>query len=209
MWVLGSSLRCINFQIQSYSLVSSALSLQGQNHRGFTPCPYMLSLCYAHYRQLTLSGQKVQYNRLSTVKCHQIFKNSFSCFFHVMFPQSLQTKSDADRRVFCPTVERARWHVTGGLSNKDRIITVTPGFDPRERQRIFPVVCVRTSSEANPASCPMGTGGSFPGVKRGRSVTLTTHPHLLPRSRMIRSHIVSPCCRLRGVAGQLYFIFIY
>jgi hypothetical protein len=55
----------------------------------------------------------------------------------------------------------------------------------------------------------MGTGGSFPRVKRVRSVTLTTHPHLLPRSRIIRSHIVSPCCRLRGVAGQLYFIFIY
>jgi len=25
-------------------------------------------------------------------------------------------------------------------------------------------------------SCPMGTGGPFPGVKRGQVVTLTTHP---------------------------------
>jgi hypothetical protein len=71
MWILGS-LRCINFQIQSYSLLSSELSLQGQNYRGFAPCPYLLSLCFVHYRQLTLSGQKVQYNRLSTVKCYQI-----------------------------------------------------------------------------------------------------------------------------------------
>jgi hypothetical protein len=36
--------------------------------------------------------------------------------------------------------------------------------------------CVQTSSEANPASYPKGTGGAFPGVKRGRGVTLTTHP---------------------------------
>jgi len=28
----------------------------------------------------------------------------------------------------------------------------------------------------------MGTGVLSPGVKRGRGVTLTTHPHLVPRS---------------------------
>jgi hypothetical protein len=37
-------------------------------------------------------------------------------------------------------------------------------------------LCVQTSSEAHPASSKMGTGGSFPGVKRGRGVMLTTHP---------------------------------
>jgi hypothetical protein len=31
-----------------------------------------------------------------------------------------------------------------------------------------------------------------PGVKRGRGVTLTTHPHLVPRSRMSGSYISSP-----------------
>jgi hypothetical protein len=30
----------------------------------------------------------------------------------------------------------------------------------------------------------MGTGGSFPGGKSGRGVKLTTHLHLVPRSRM-------------------------
>jgi hypothetical protein len=30
----------------------------------------------------------------------------------------------------------------------------------------------------------MGTGALSPGVKHGRGVTLTTHPHLVPRSRM-------------------------
>jgi hypothetical protein len=29
---------------------------------------------------------------------------------------------------------------------------------------------------AHPSSCTMGTGGPFPGAKRGRGVTLTTHP---------------------------------
>jgi hypothetical protein len=28
-----------------------------------------------------------------------------------------------------------------------------------------------------------------PGLKRGRGATLTTHPHLVPRSRMSRSHV--------------------
>jgi hypothetical protein len=32
----------------------------------------------------------------------------------------------------------------------------------------------------------------FPGLKRNRVVTLTTHPHLVPRSWMSRSYIFSP-----------------
>jgi hypothetical protein len=43
-------------------------------------------------------------------------------------------------------------------------------------------LCVQTGSEAHPASYPMGTGSYFPGLKRSRGVTLTTHPHLVPRS---------------------------
>jgi hypothetical protein len=45
--------------------------------------------------------------------------------------------------------------------------------------RDFPLV--QTAPGAHPASCTMGTG-SFPGVKCGRGVTLTTHPLLAPRS---------------------------
>jgi len=44
---------------------------------------------------------------------------------------------------------------------------------------------VQTSPGAHPASCTMGTG-SFPGVKCGRGVTLTTHPLLVPWSRKSR-----------------------
>jgi hypothetical protein len=43
-------------------------------------------------------------------------------------------------------------------------------------------LCVQTGSRAHPASCTMGTGVLSPGVKCGRGMMLTTHPHLVPRS---------------------------
>jgi hypothetical protein len=62
-----------------------------------------------------------------------------------------------------------------------------------------------TSSDAHPASCPVRTSGSFPKVKRGQGVTLTTHPHLVPRSRMNTSYISTLPWRLHGDRGQLDF----
>jgi hypothetical protein len=63
---------------------------------------------------------------------------------------------------------------------------------------------VQTSPGAHPASCTMGTG-SFPGVKCGRGVTLTTHPLLEPRSWKSRS-MTSPLWVTTGHAtGLLYF----
>jgi hypothetical protein len=53
-------------------------------------------------------------------------------------------------------------------------------------------LCVQTGSEAHPASCTMSTGGPFPGAKRGRGLSLTTHTHVVPRSRMSRSYTSSP-----------------
>jgi hypothetical protein len=47
---------------------------------------------------------------------------------------------------------------------------------PGRAKNFFCSVCVQTSSETDPASSPMGNGGPFPGVKRGRGVKLTTHP---------------------------------
>ena len=52
------------------------------------------------------------------------------------------------------------------------------GIESRWR-RDFPPV--QTGPEAHPAYCKIGTG-SFPGVKCGRGVLLTTHPLLVPRS---------------------------
>jgi hypothetical protein len=42
-------------------------------------------------------------------------------------------------------------------------------------------------------------GVLYPGVKRGRGVTLTTHPHLVPRLSMRRSYTSSPPMRLHGM----------
>jgi hypothetical protein len=75
---------------------------------------------------------------------------------------------------------------------------------PAEAKNSSSVLCVQTSSEARPASYPIGTGVLSLGVKRGRGVTLTTHRPLVPRSRMSRNYTSSPPCRLHGDSGTAY-----
>jgi hypothetical protein len=58
---------------------------------------------------------------------------------------------------------------------------------------------VQTGSEAHPAPCTMGTAGPFPGPKRGRGMTLTTHLHLMPRSKNEYELYYSPSKRRYGV----------
>jgi succinate dehydrogenase/fumarate reductase cytochrome b subunit len=74
----------------------------------------------------------------------------------------------------------------------------------------FPLASVSRPalSEAHPASCTMGTWGPFPAVKRNRGVTLTTHPLLVPRSRMNRSYISSlPRCLHGGSGAALFLLY--
>jgi hypothetical protein len=81
-------------------------------------------------------------------------------------------------------------------------------FDPQQGHRIFLL-----APASRPALGPTQPhiqwvpGVLSPGVKRGRGVTLTTHPHLVPRLRMSRSYTSSPPPHVppRRVAGQLYF----
>jgi hypothetical protein len=61
----------------------------------------------------------------------------------------------------------------------------------------------QTGSEAHSASCTMGTRGPFPGVNRGRGVTLTTHPHLVSGSRMWSYIHPHPLVVYMAVARQL------
>jgi hypothetical protein len=69
-----------------------------------------------------------------------------------------------------------------------------PGFDPRQRQRIFSSsLCVQTSSEAHLASYPKGT----------------SRQHLVPRSRMSRGYLSSPLWRLHGGSGDIFFFYHY
>jgi hypothetical protein len=74
------------------------------------------------------------------------------------------------------------------------------GFDPRRGQRIFLLASVSRPAPG-PTQPPIQwvPGVLSPGVKRGRGVMLTTHPHLVPRSWMSRSYISSPPKRLHGV----------
>jgi hypothetical protein len=69
--------------------------------------------------------------------------------------------------------------IVSGYGLDDRAIGVQ---SPAGAKDFSSILCVQTGSEAHPASCIMDTGGPFPGAKHGRGVTLTTHPHLVPRS---------------------------
>jgi hypothetical protein len=64
--------------------------------------------------------------------------------------------------------------------------------------RDFPPV--QNGPGAHPASCTMGTG-SFPAIKCGRDVTLTTHPFLAPRSWKSRTISLSPLGHYRACNG--------
>jgi hypothetical protein len=71
----------------------------------------------------------------------------------------------------------------------------------RQRERIHPLASV-----SRPALGPTQPPVLSPGVKRGRGVTLTTHPNVVPRTRMSMIYIFSFPWRLHSVVGQLYFI---
>jgi hypothetical protein len=83
------------------------------------------------------------------------------------------------------------------------------GSIPAEAKDFSSSLCVQTSSEAHPAAYPMGTGGSLAGVQRGRGVMLTTHPSLVPRSRMSGIYTSSPPYRLHGEYGDSFYKLKY
>jgi len=59
---------------------------------------------------------------------------------------------------------------------------------------------VQTSPGAHPASCTMDTG-SFPGVKRGRNVTLIPYPLPVPWTRKSRGIPLLPLRAIRPAQG--------
>jgi hypothetical protein len=67
------------------------------------------------------------------------------------------------------------------------------GSIPGRGERIFPVACVSRLS-LGPTQPPIQWVPEVlsPGLKHGQGVTLTTHPHLVPKSRMSMSYTSSP-----------------
>jgi diadenosine tetraphosphate (Ap4A) HIT family hydrolase len=58
---------------------------------------------------------------------------------------------------------------------------------------------VQNGSGAHPASYPMGTRVSFPGGKAARGVKLTTHLHIVPRSKNEWNYTSTPATCLHGM----------
>ena len=72
---------------------------------------------------------------------------------------------------------------------------------------------VQTGPGAQPASCTMGTG-SFPEIKSGRGVTLTSHPILVPWLWKSRAILLLPLWFVRPVQSlsactRVHFILPY
>jgi hypothetical protein len=106
------------------------------------------------------------------------------------------------------------WDSFNSLRTQEQGITVSmvsdyrlhdQGSIPSRGKDFSSRFCVQTGSGVHPASCAMGTGGGpFPGLKPGRGVTLTTHSHLVPRSRMSRSYTSSPPKRPQAFLRHLW-----
>jgi hypothetical protein len=118
------------------------------------------------------------------------------------------------KQYFMRNLEACLWFICEPGSS----VSIVPGYrlddrtievrSPAEPKGFFCSLCVQTVSGAQPASCTVGTGVLFPGLKRGRGVTLTTHPHLAPRLRMSRSYTSSPpksFVEYSGTALALWF----
>jgi hypothetical protein len=95
---------------------------------------------------------------------------------------------------FCDSVAQAVWCLTMGWTiGRSR-------FDPQQGKRNFLLAPVSRPA-LGPTQPPIQwvLGVLSPGVKHGRGVTLTTHPHLVPRLSMSRSYTSSPPMRLHGM----------
>ena len=99
------------------------------------------------------------------------FYNTSTSFFKTKCPQhSWNCNICACVRTRARRVAQSVYRLTTRWTVRDRI--------PAWMRFSAPL---QTDPGAHPASCKMDTG-SFPGVKCGRGVLLTTHPLLVPRS---------------------------
>jgi hypothetical protein len=91
--------------------------------------------------------------------------------------------------------------IVSGHGLDDRTIEVRSMAEARD---FSSNLCVQTGSGATQPPVQWVPVVLSPGVKRGWGVTLTTHFHLVPRSRMSRSYTLFPLRLHRSVVGLLY-----
>jgi hypothetical protein len=122
---------------------------------------------------------------ISVVKVTKaVLSHEFSAYFSFVqcVIQFLQCFSSEVSRV----AQSVQCLATGWTTGRSRI-------DPRQGQRIFPLASMSRPA-LGPTQPPVQwvPGVLSPGVKRGRGVTLTTHPYLVPVTWMSRSYTFSP-----------------
>ena len=109
---------------------------------------------------------------------------------------NLITKGD-DQLILSKYLQKLQNNVAGQLSwYSDWLRAGRSGYRIPVRARFS--APVQTGPGAHPASCTMGTW-PFPGVKRGRGITLTPHPLLVPWSRKGRAIPLLPLWAVRPV----------
>jgi hypothetical protein len=102
----------------------------------------------------------------------------------------------------------------GNLNSSVSIVpawtTARSRFDTRQMQTDFSSRrCIHIGSGAHPASCSMGTGGSFPGRKERPGHDADPSPRLVPRSGMSRSYIFSAPCTSMVCCGTALLLKIF
>jgi hypothetical protein len=186
----------LEFERQTVQIENGALPLYKFS---FPPC---------HFSQMTIQQTEVGHDRLLRHTFHLIMHNRSI----VSFNAPLKRRSTLTK-LHGAVIQKALIYIWNYIYNmylyythRSRVssgsIVSDYGLDDRAigvrsmawANDFSSSLCVQTGSAAHPASCTMGTGGPFPG---GKSVT--THPHLVPRSRMSRSYTSSPPKRLHGV----------
>jgi hypothetical protein len=92
------------------------------------------------------------------------------------------------------------WFSSGSIVSDYGLDDRAIGVQSPAGGRNFPLASVSRLA-LGPTQLPVQwvPGVLSPAEKRGRGVTLTTHSHLVPRSRMSRSYTPSPPKRLQGV----------
>jgi hypothetical protein len=80
-------------------------------------------------------------------------------------------------------------------------------FNPQQRQEISPLASVsRPALWLTQHLVQWVLGVLSPGVQHGQGVTLTTHPHLVPRSWMSRSYTSSPPVPQQVCCGTAFIV---